>query len=440
MKKFLSYTLLVAFVFSCSNSNIISDFSYLFKASSWLKKSTPVSEEYLDTIPIKLLFGQPIGEVVIAGNKRDFLFDTGAHTVIDEHDVDREGIKTFPEPDYDVRDTSDGFYKFIRKNKMFKSEFLNIIDTLTINKTSFKKVGAATMLFKISHYISECFDNLGILGNNVMNDGVWSFDYKNKRIVFSNTIENFELKNAVVFDADFKFGFPIINFPIKDTVVRAGIDTGNNSLAISMNDGLLRSYSIKTAYEVTANLSHFNIYSSLQKGFESKNVEYLQLQTDIFGFPYRFNAITDMDVGLGENINSRFDLMMGYEFIKDFVVTIDYINEKVYFQPNESSKEMKRPIETASINIGLSKYDNRAYITSFLPDKIDTSNVDISDTLIAVNNVPIDSIITQDNYCDFIRERDNLKQSDLDTTIFTIKNKNGETHDFKSYRVTLFDD
>lgn len=430
MRIYIISFLLLLFLHSCMAW-------YIAKKSSWIKKSTPLVEEYFDSIKIDIIRGLPIGEVTIAGEKRKFLFDTGAYTVIDEHDVDREGVKTYPKPDYDVRDKNDSFYQLLEKRKMYRSDFVNLIDTLAINNTTFGNVGAATVRFKTANYISECYDELGILGYNVMNDGVWSFDYANKSIVFANSVDHFNLNNTQAFDIDFVHNFPVIKIAIKDTVLRVGIDTGNNSLVISTNDDVIEKYSIKSADITQANIGNFNISQFVTKGFSKKEAKYLELVTNFLGFPYHFNVLTNMK-GTNENMSNDFDMVIGHDFIKDFVITIDYINKKAYFKPNKPIEEFDNALEEKSISLGLSKYDNRAYITSFLPQFIDSTKVDIGDPLLAVNQIPIDSIINQDNYCEFIKGL-HRNYFDLDTNILTIKNKKGEIHNFKSFKVILFD-
>ena len=441
MRKFI----IICFVFflslsSCVFLSMVSKIPYVVKKNSWLKKSTPLSDQYLDTIKLEITTGMPIGEATIAGETRRFLFDTGAYSIIDAHDVHREGVRTYPEPYYGVRDTNDRFYQLLQKRKMYKSEFVNLIDTLAINNTFFGKVGAGTMDFKMAHYINHCNDKLGIIGYNVMNDGVWSFDYSNEQIIFSNSINNFDVKNAKVFDIKFESNdFPVITLPVGDTTLRVGIDTGNNSSAISTNDKVVEKYAIKHLPVIAENIGNYNLSHYVLKTVMRRTVKLIQLETDFLETPYQFTAITGMK-GSREDMSSEFDLVIGHDFIKDYIVTIDYINEKAYFQKAAESKFSSESETVESIGFSLSNYDRKTlYVSQYLPHLIDSTQVDIGDTVLAVNETPIDSLVHQSNYCEFIRGEKSLFP-DKDTSIITVKNKKGEVRDFKSYKVTLFDD
>ena len=434
------YFLLFFLLFgSCTFWWTITEAPYIIKKIRWRSKSTPVKEHYFDSINIEVVNGHLIGKITIAGEERLFLFDTGAETIIDEKDVAREGIKTSPKPDYNVRDENDFFYKHIRKRGFFKSDHANLVDTIVIGNTAFKKVGASTLVFDVFNHTSECYNYTGLLGNNVMKDGVWSFDYKNQKIRFSDNINNLNLKGAVEFDFDkFSNELPIIKLPFMDTVLRVGIDTGNASIAISTNDELVFSIAKKIQELFVKNIDNMNISSYLPKKFLKKQVQLVDIETFILDRSYKVITVSNMKIDRSNEHAKLLDLIVGHEFLKNFVTTIDYVNNKLYLQPVELNSPNYFD-DFRNINFSLLKYDNKPYISHYLPNLIDSTKVDIGDTVLAVNHVPMDSILKKDNYCEFIRGEQTFYPKP-DTNIITIKNKKGEIHDFKSYTVTLFED
>lgn len=56
----------------------------------------------------------------------------------------------------------------------------------------------------------------------------------------------------------------------------------------------------------------------------------------------------------------------------------------------------------------------------------------------AINHIPIEEIVNQDNFCEFVRGERELYPKQ-DTTIITVKNKSGETRELKMFDVKLFD-
>ena len=432
--------LLIPFFLICS-CNLwwtITDIPYYIKKSRWIKKASPVEKNYFDSIEIDVIDGHIFGDVKIAGKDRLFIFDTGANTTLDERDVDSEGMKTRPKPDYDVGDTSDGLYKHIRKTKMFRSEFINLVDTVVIGNTAFNEVGTTTLIWDIMNYNSECYNQRGIIGSNIMKSGVWSFDYVNKKIKFSNDINKFKLENAVSFDFDFAMRdiLPVIKLPIGDTVFNAGIDTGNPSFALVTNEKLFN-HALKKTRAAMGVSEIPNIHSYLQKKFTKKYLNFLMLEVNIFDTVK--TPILAANQGLGMPGSNPFDLLLGYEFLKDFITTIDFQNKKIYFRAVNQQPQNIIDRKVRNISVSLLKYDNRPYVRSYIPSKIDTSKVDIGDTVTAINGTPIEEILFDDNYCEFIRDEKQFNTLP-DTNIITIKNKKGETHSFKSYSITLFDD
>lgn len=435
----LIYMLLITLILSsCTTWWSVSDIPYYAKKVAWRNKSTPINKNYFDSINVEIIDGHMIGKVKVAGVEGLYLFDTGALTIIDAHNVARKGVKTSPKPKYNVRDEEDYYYKHIRKRKMFKSDFVNLIDTVMIGSTTFKKVGTQTINWDILDYNHECNNHAGILGNNVMKDGIWSFNYKDEKILFSNNIKNFNLNSALKYDLNkFINNMPIINMPIGDTIFRVGIDTGNASLSISTNDNLTKSQTISHLNIVIKNVENMNTSSYLSKSFTKKYAQLIQFKTNILGYNYNIKAISNMKIDNNDEHKKLIDLIVGYEFLKNFITTIDYVNNKLYLQPVESNSPNYFD-GLRNINFSLLKYDNKPYISNYLPNLIDSTKVDIGDPVLAINNVPIDSILKNDNYCEFIRGEQSF-YSEPDINIITIKNKKGEVLDFKTYLVPFFE-
>ncbi|WP_107039406.1 hypothetical protein [Brumimicrobium mesophilum] len=424
MKKIILLFALTFLLYSCV---LVTLPSRIIRNKVWTKKADVVNVVQQDTIPFEIIGNWAVVETIVAGNKRKYVIDTGAPTVLGYSDafVDRVIVK--PE-----------IYKPIyAENKQTYFASNAKIDTVIIGANKYSNVGAGIIDFKLFSNFMTCEDINGIIGVNIMKKGVWSFDYNKSQVIVSPTIEDLNLDNSYVFDLLDVKGFedPIIRLNVEGQSLVTLIDTGNSGFCTFFNDKITDNFD---GQKVKLSHASFKLIGEdvlVDKQLYSDSSIILNLKTNDFGDNYKFTA-------MNTNITSsktykKLDMLMGHDFLKEFITTFDWANNKVYFQPIQVPNLSGRKT-SKNFNINFHVYDKKVYVFNYLNDYFPNGAINIGDTVKAINNIPIEEIVNQENYCEIVSgERDFYPKQD--TTIITVKNKLGETRDLKMYEVKVFD-
>lgn len=68
------------------------------------------------------------------------------------------------------------------------------LKNINIGEVNFENIGAIVLDLK-SSAIFKCVDFDGIISSKLVRYAIWKIDYQNKKIVFTDAIENFEIKD-----------------------------------------------------------------------------------------------------------------------------------------------------------------------------------------------------------------------------------------------------
>lgn len=402
----------------------------IVKTKKWLPKSTPVNKEYLDTISFTIDYGWIIHEATIAGKKGVYILDSGAPTLLDYYQVDRGGVKTRPkgaEPD------STSPYK----STLMNYPYVNLIETLEINNTSFYEVGANTVTFALFDVITACEKIKGLIGANVMNDGVWHINYETNQVIFTNDISKLNISKKYSFKM-MPFGLlksPVIEIEINGVLYKALIDLGNSGTAGIINN--------KSRLELAVEPCNISKPTSLMgyphapKKIEGVDVEFLKLKSNAFKNQIDFFAAQKSGIETKKPLEGL-DIILGYDFLKNFNITLDWPNEMVYFEPIEGEFNKKKELKWPNFKIDFFNYDKKVYVMSVLPKYCDTTQISVGDTVVAINNIPIKDIIG-DDYCAFVKGEKSLTPKNGEPVFITVKNKAGRTSTLEQKEIVLFE-
>lgn len=184
----------------------------------------PEQKNFVETIPFTTLFDEMFINVEIAGKPYNFLFDTGALTLI-SNELQRE-LNLEP----------------VMKTKMIDGAGVTgegqmyMLDKLKAGAVSFGHVGASAVDLREFDSIF-CVKLDGIFGTNMMRTCNWKIDYANKTLTFSDK------KIKPDFEADeidFEEGFsgsPILRMSMGGIYFSALLDTGKN-MTLDIPDSL----------------------------------------------------------------------------------------------------------------------------------------------------------------------------------------------------------
>ena len=426
MIKLIFLIFLIFLLYSCG---LIIESSKLIRTANWAKKGEVVNVVQHDTVPFEIIGNWVVISLTVAGEKHKYCVDTGAPTILDLSDVVNDGIVTKPS----LEKTT---YNFLAGRQVYYAS-ANRIDTVAFGKNQYFDVGALTLDFKYFSNTMFCEDISGVLGANIMKHGIWSFNYKDSTIILGSDISDFDLGNSFVFDfcKDSELDNPVFNLNVGDKILKTLIDTGNPNHSFLKNNKVLNGQdrmSVKQTHILSRSLIEQEYVNT---ELEAESSSLMRLTTSDFDNDYLFtvsNSILTTNKALGD-----IDLIMGYDFLKDFVTTIDWINNKVYFQPIQKPDLAIKP-SSKNMNIFLSTYDKKTYVSSYLNTYFEKGSINIGDTVKEINHIPIEEILNEENYCEIIRGERQLSAKQ-DTTIITVKNKLGEIRHLKMYDVQLFD-
>ena len=363
-KKKLFFPLVIVFVFT----NAITVFSQ--NKNSFFTGSI-VQNSFVEEIPFDLVEGQIIIKVNIKDNIYNFLFDTGAPVV-----VDNQIAKLLKKSkDYQSVFDSNGNIQKLPKLK---------IDEIKIGNIKFKNI---TTIVSDLIYIKEigCINIQGVIGANLMANAVWQINYAQKKIIFTNNVNSLPLSmdnKPVKFTID-KKGTPIISFYKEGTKVDdVIIDTGSRgSITMSKNDAqnIFKGYRTITSYSLNSGV--FGVELDTTHAFKCNDI--------------LIGNIVKLDSTLVSVRNRKVVNKVGFEILKNYIITLDWKNNEVFFK-----KANYDPLtNTNSFGFNLIYYEGKVIIgTIYKNSSVDLKGIKIFDEVLRINDINFDSL-SNDDYC-----------------------------------------
>lgn len=245
--------------------------------------------------------------VVIQGRKYNFLFDTGASLTIDSellNEIEYENIAKIKVHDANEKTESLKFVK-LKELKFFDTSFLN--------------QGAIVM--DLSNPVrNSCINISGIVGASVMKDLIWQIDFEKQSISISNSIEDMEIDNH-------NLKLPFDKNPSHSPIIDVKIDGHKENLIVDTGSGSTFSFpKIDTAlFSDGKILTAFGIFGGVF-GDSPDTVHYLSKEIVLDSFvKENWHGVIEVRNDLKEGI-------VGLGFLKDYLITIDWINQYLYLQ------------------------------------------------------------------------------------------------------------
>jgi Aspartyl protease len=298
--------------FNFSHCKLISYAKYAKTAKLEHSNNTQVfANNLLETIPFRYEKGFILLKITIEKAEKTFIFDTGATTLLDAKFA--KTLKT----------------KRIGRQKHHdstgKSRTLKIVTLpkITLGNTDFKSIIAnITDLTPLCSQLGFDFD--GILGVNVMNQGIWQIDYAKQQITFGNFREALpQMPNESV-PKIFSFynegkGTPKISLYTNGQYLgEAELDTGSNGGITFpyLTQRLLPDTCVFTKKESIAG----GLFTKVNKKSSSTKVSAL-----LFGQKVEIN---DVPLSFEEHLPYP---LIGNKFLSQFLVTIDWKRKEIIF-------------------------------------------------------------------------------------------------------------
>lgn len=295
MKNYIYLIALLFIFFSCSPTKKI------------LQSGRIKETSFREHIPFNFDYGVPIIQVNINGNKYNFLFDTGAATVISPELRNLLNLKTAVE---DKVSDSQGNGK--------QQEFV-VIENMQIGNLNFQDIGAAVIDVK-NIFEFKCMNYDGIIGANQMAKAIWQIDYKNKMLTATNHLTNLNIpSNASTIDFEPR-GYQ------KTPVVAVTI--GNKTSFVTFDTGATTDFNFAIKNYKTE-LNNFkevktlgNTSTGIYGGSKSSTTSYIKIPAFSLGNKLLKNQIPTFS----ESATN----LVGNAFFKNYKIIIDWNTKKIH--------------------------------------------------------------------------------------------------------------
>ncbi len=362
-------------------------FVSIFRIQNAYQEEHLEEHSFKEEIPFIEVKGVIIIQLSINGINRNFGFDTGSITLIDDNLVDEFNLKKL------------GYQKVSSSNNKKQKLKYATLKKLEIGTVPFSSI--VTCVADIEHISnSMCLEISGIIGANIMNKCVWQIDYDRHMITLTNDIENLDFskdKQTIDFYSEGK-GTPIVNlYSNGKYVCEAQIDTGSNGgISLSRNIAL------------------------------DKNsfIEKQSFSTGIFGSSvHKQKIIRAQDLSIGShfsldspivtfNPELSFELV-GTQFLRNYRFTIDWPHQKIVLDQPTS-----RPFHA---------HNNHGFSTTFLEDRVIVGAIytnstvfneglRLNDVILSINGTNMDGISRED-YCQYLSLGKSLSENSIELVI-----------------------
>lgn len=381
------FTLLTIIVFS--NCQIIN----YYRFNKAVQKEKIVQQTFLEDIPFREDKGFLIVKVLVNNKLEDFIFDTGASTILDENFA-----KTLK-----YKKNGHQLHLDAMNNKQILKKIQ--LKNLAIGSINFKDIIAnISNLDKLKKDV--CLDVVGILGRNVMNKAVWQIDYKRHVMTLTNSRDSLiQIANNQTFRFySYKNGTPKIRLSIDSIFLgEAELDTGSNggiNLPKAHLPESLKSNNFIKLYGITNGLFSENLETA-----ETTIIPHLKMgdSCEIKNALITYNSILPF-------------ALIGNRFLRDYIVTIDWQHQNI------SLANFREDSDYLRNNFGfLPKFKEGKIIIGSIIENSDAfkAGLRLNDSILQLNQLDLRKA-TQTDYCHLIENWFNNKYNQLE--IIVLKN------------------
>ena len=326
-----------------------------------IKRGKIEKEQFIETVDTEVKIGLIIVPVTIKGNSYRFLFDTGAPF----------SISNKLQENYKYKIISKGHIVDSDKNRS-KVNYVEV-DEIEIGSIPFLEQVAFVGDFE-SNPIIKCLNIDGIIGSNLMRHCNWKIDYQHSKLTLSSLNQHVKTESsiAVPFQHDKQYDL-LVDLTIGTSVVEnLKVDFGSNGF-ISIPKATFNHVKQHEKF-----LQIFQEVGYAQSGIvgERINIDRQLAYLDKVNIDGLF--VNDVEIKQGSSG------LIGSQLLSRYVVTIDWLNKKLYF---EEVINKDNTLSRYGIKVGCSN-ENKVYIQSVIVDS-DAFNFGIKP---GMNVLKIDSL------------------------------------------------
>jgi hypothetical protein len=262
-----------------------------------------------------------------------------------------------------------------------------IYRTISLGEVIFKDIGTMVMREDEDNPFLQVLED-GLIGANLLKCCVWQFDFQKMKIVITDKIDKLDhLINAI--QSPFKpisiQQSPNIQITLNgEDNIDVQFDTGSKGFLTFSSTSLL---SLVDSGEAVA-LHRHSISPIKKPDTDIETYHFVKLKTLNIGQ----KIYHDLPVGVYRTLDEKETARgnIGIEFMKHFIVTIDWPEKQLYLTPIEG-QEMKHNIRTFGLTYGY--FDGAVRVASIYEGSdAEKKGIKIGDPVIEINGNRVDNI------------------------------------------------
>lgn len=312
----------------------------------------------------------PLVKVIINGKSYQFLFDTGAPTVI-SHAVYNE-MNLTKKHKSKVGDS--------QKNK--QEQIFTLLPEMTIDQVVFKNIGA--MVMDLQGHEFGCLKIDGVIGANQMAKLFWRINYSEKLLEAATDLKQFSKEDyETVFNFRTKLQkTPIIESQILDKKINMTFDTGfTGRIKISENN-----YDPKNGKVKFVETYGVNSVGAFGTGKPLSSYHFRANEVMLAGQKFE-----------NEIVMTGNSSLLGNEFLKNFKFIIDWQSNKVYLHRIKNTPSKMESFGFAYRFVDLKAKVVLVFQGSDVPLKID-------DEILTINDISFENL-NNESSCEYLLNR-----------------------------------
>ncbi|MBB6369721.1 retropepsin-like aspartic protease [Chryseobacterium shigense] len=360
---------------------LISAISLSAQGKKFFKSGEVQLQNPVEKINLRYANDLPFVQVNINGKTYNFLFDTGAPTVISTAVYTELGLEKKHKSK--VKDS--------QKNK--HEQIFTILPEMTVDKVVFKDVGAVVMDFSVSEL--SCFRIDGILGANQMAKLFWKINYSENSLEASKDLTRFN-------PADYDIVIPFDPKPQKTPVVET--DLQGKKIDLTFDTGFSGRVKIADdAYDAQKTLKSIEVYGTNSIGAygAAKPAQ---------GHIFRAAALLLGNKSFSNEIIATGNTsLIGNDFFKNFIFILDWSGNKIYMK-----RIRNEPARLESFGFGYRFIDTKPTVAFVFQEE--NFPLKVGDGIISIDNVNLDGL-DKDSACHYFLNRVESGKNTIDLKI-----------------------
>ncbi|MDO4727487.1 MAG: aspartyl protease family protein [Bacteroidota bacterium] len=329
-------------------------------------KAKVSTSEAVVKIPIEMKGNLPFVAVEIGGKTYNFLFDTGAGTVIT------------PQLFQELHLSEKGKMQITDSQSNKSTETIALIPELKLGSLVCKNVGCMVVDFKPA--VFQCLKIDGIIGTNLMQHLFWKVNYREKYIEATDKLSLFKPEEFTI-KWDFvrtKQKRPILISSLYDQKIGILFDTGASSYIniskkwVEQHKDSIKSEKITFKGKKATGIYGVNQTDSLIQLFKPERFKFSEYSLS------------------GQPIATSSSSLIGNDFLEHYVFILDWKNQKIHL------KELEKPRERLRFPFGFTYVDGKFVVMSVL--QTENQPLQVGDIITSINGQKL-SELSEDERC-----------------------------------------